>query len=155
MPTFAPPQVCARCSCRLARDNTERFCSPCAGRLGRERWLTPGWPAPLTVSASDLASLGIKGLLARHATTPDVLVPALLQTGVLPRQIRRYEALVIRLVDMDGLSHSAAARKLRVTRWTVAAWRKRLVLDDRGRCVAGQTSMNTTDTAPPDTKVTP
>jgi len=135
MTTFAPPLVCARCSCRLARDNTERFCSPCAARLGRERWLTPGWASPVAISTNDLATVGITGLMARHDMTADVLVPTMLATGVLPRQIRRYEDLVIRLVAMEGLSHSAAARKLRVTRWTVAAWRKRLGLDDRGNCL--------------------
>jgi len=135
MTTFAPPQVCARCSCRLARDNTERFCSPCAGRLGRERWMTPGGSTQLSITTEDLGALGIVGLMDRHCTTAEVLIPAMLSTGVLPRQIRRYEALVIRLVEMEGLSHSAAARKLRVTRWTVAAWRKRLGLDDRGQCV--------------------
>jgi hypothetical protein len=138
MTTFAPPQVCARCSCRLARDNTERFCSPCAGRLGRERWMTPGWAAPVSITSEDLSSLGISGLMERHRTTAEVLIPAMLSSGVLPRQIRRYETLVIRLVEMEGCSHSAAARKLRVTRWTVAAWRKRLGLDDRGHCLIGR-----------------
>lgn len=138
MTTLAPPQVCARCSCRLARDNTERFCSPCAGRLGRERWLTPGLAPSLSITPEDLAVLGITGLMARHSATAEELIPAMLTSGVLPRQIRRYEALVIRLVAMEGFSHSAAARKLRVTRWTVAAWRKRLGLDDRGADATGE-----------------
>jgi predicted alpha/beta-fold hydrolase len=138
MTTFAPPVVCARCSCRLARDNSEKFCSPCAGRIGRERWLTPGGSVLPLLTASDLEVHGIKGLMERHGTTAEVLVPALMQSGVLPRQIRRYEPLVIRLVGLHGLSHSAAARNLRVTRWTVAAWRKRLGLDERGDGVVGR-----------------
>ncbi len=134
MTTFAPPLVCARCSCRLARDNTEQFCSPCAARIGRERWLTSDGTPAISISPEDLATHGITGLVALHSTTADVLISSMLATGVLPRQIRRYEDLVIRLVGMENLSHSAAARKLRVTRWTVAAWRKRLGLDDRGHC---------------------
>jgi hypothetical protein len=99
--------------------------------------MTPGGSALLSLTASDLETHGIKGLMIRHQTSADVLVPALMQSGVLPRQIRRYEPLVIRLVDLNGFSHSAAARNLRVTRWTVAAWRKRLGLDERGGCAVG------------------
>lgn len=138
MTTFAPHQVCARCSCRLAWDNAERFCSPCAGRLGRERWLAPGLAAPMSITREDLSVLGITGLMTRHRATAEQLIPVMLSTGVLPQQLRRYEALVVRLVAMEGLSQSEAARKLRVTRWTVAAWRKRLGLDDRGADATGE-----------------
>lgn len=136
MNALAHPHVCARCACRLARDNSDRFCSPCAHRIGRERWLTPGESITAWVTREELSTLGIHGLMARHSATAEELIPVLLATGALPRQIRRYEELVIRLVGMEGLSHSAAARRLRVTRWTVAAWRSRLGLSDRGAPVA-------------------
>lgn len=135
MSAVAPASQCERCACRLARDNAGPHCSPCAARVGQERWLAPGWPAPVVLSAVDLEDLGVKGLMARHGITAEVAIPALLHSGALPRHIRRYENLVTRLVDMDGLSHSAAARQLRLTRWTVASWRRRLGLDDRGRCL--------------------
>lgn len=78
------------------------------------------------ISADDLATVGIYEIIRRNGTTPSVMIAHLLTTEVLPRRIRRYEHLVVRLVEMPNLSHSAAARKLNVTRWTVAAWRQRL-----------------------------
>jgi hypothetical protein len=56
----------------------------------------------------------------------EVAIPLLLKSGVLPSRLRRYQSLLIQLVALQGVSNSAAARKLNVTRWTVAAWRERL-----------------------------
>jgi hypothetical protein len=80
----------------------------------------------LTISSEDLATTGIYELIRRNNTTSSVMIAHLLNSGILPGRIRRYEKLFVRLIDMPDLSHSAAARNLRVTRWTVAAWRQRL-----------------------------
>jgi hypothetical protein len=77
-------------------------------------------------SAEELAKIGIVELLAINKMTAEVAIPLLLKSGVLPSRLRRYQSLLIQLVALQGVSNSAAARKLNVTRWTVAAWRERL-----------------------------
>jgi len=37
--------------------------------------------------------------------------------------------LIVEMVEMPNESHSEVARKLHVTRWTIAAWRQRLGTD--------------------------
>ena len=80
----------------------------------------------LSISADDLTTIGIYELIRKNGTTTAVMISHLLNAGILPGRIRRYEKMIVRLVDMPNLSHSAAAGNLRVTRWTVAAWRQRL-----------------------------
>jgi hypothetical protein len=77
-------------------------------------------------SAEELAKIGIIELITINKLTAEVAIPLLLKSGVLPGRLRRYQTLLIQLVAMQGVSNSAAARKLNVTRWTVAAWRERL-----------------------------
>jgi hypothetical protein len=110
----------------LAADNDSQICSPCSAISGRQRWIVMSQHPSLVISAEDLATFGIYELIRRNGTTTSVMISHLLNAGVLPGRIRRYEKLIVRLVDMPNLSHSAAARNLRVTRWTVAAWRQRL-----------------------------
>lgn len=119
-------RICATCSCRLASDNDDLNCSPCAAVLGRQRWFAISQLSSFDVSAEDLVKVGIYELIRINGTTPIVMISHLLNAEILPRRIRRYEPLVVRLVEMPHLSHSDAARILRVTRWTVAAWRQRL-----------------------------
>lgn len=92
----------------------------------RQRWASTRSEPVIAIATTDLERHGIVGLARRHATTPAVIVASLLASGVLPRHLRRYERLLADLCELDHLSHSAAARQLHVTRWTVAAWRKRL-----------------------------
>jgi hypothetical protein len=69
---------------------------------------------------------GILQLIEKHNSTAEDMVAALLKTGVLPNRLKRYQHLIIETVKLSNESHSSVARKLRVTRWTIAAWRERL-----------------------------
>lgn len=120
------PKMCTQCSCFLAADNDSATCSPCSAISGRQRWIVMSQHPSLTISAEDLATCGIYELIRRNGTTTSVMISHLLNSGILPARLRRYEKLIVRLVDMPDTSHSSAARNLRVTRWTVAAWRQRL-----------------------------
>jgi hypothetical protein len=107
-------------------DNDDLNCSPCAATLGRQRWFAMNQHPSFVISAEDLAIVGVYELIRSNNTTPTAMISHLLNSGILPRRIRRYEHLVAQLIEMPHLSHSDAARNLRVTRWTVAAWRQRL-----------------------------
>jgi hypothetical protein len=122
------PKMCSQCSCVLAADNDGATCSPCSAISGRQRWIVMSQNPSLTISAEDLATFGIYELILRNGTSTSAMISHLLNSGILPARLRRYEKLIVRLIDMPNTSHSSAARKLRVTRWTVAAWRKRLGL---------------------------
>lgn len=120
---------CPNCGCVRARDNVERLCSPCAARSGRERWLRPIAPAA-DFDFDDLRAVGAYVLMARHTLTAEHLIDILLDNGMLPGRNRRYRLALVALLGMRGVSHSAAARQLDVTRWTVATWRERLFIDE-------------------------
>jgi hypothetical protein len=121
-------RLCQRCSCHLARDNAEHLCSPCTRRVSRQRWASASTQVVDNVHPGELEEYGIAALIDRHHSNPASMVASLLASGILPRHLRRYESLLVRLCDLGHLSHSAAARELRLTRWTVAAWRQRLGL---------------------------
>ena len=78
------------------------------------------------VLRAKLVPTGAQCTIVDQQETSDVAIKLLLKSGVLPSRFRRYQNLLIQLVAMQGVSNSAAARKLNVTRWTVAAWRERL-----------------------------
>jgi hypothetical protein len=83
------------------------------------------------ITSESLTKEGILRLIEIHNSTAEEMVTALLKTGVLPSRLKRYQQLIVRMVEMPNDSHSEAARKLHVTRWTVAAWRERLGIDIR------------------------
>lgn len=68
-------------------------------------------------------------MIETHNSTAEELVSSLLKTGVLPSRLKRYQRLIVEMVEMPNESHSEVARKLHVTRWTIAAWRQRLGVD--------------------------
>ena len=117
---------CEKCSCFLAIHNLEKLCSPCANQEKRKSWLSKSLNPSFVTSAEELAKIGIVELITINKLTAEVAIPLLLKSGVLPGRLRRYQSLLIQLVAMQGVSNSAVARKLNVTRWTVAAWRERL-----------------------------
>ena len=117
---------CEKCYCYLAHHNLEKLCSPCAKQENRKSWLSKSLNPSFVTSAEELAKIGIVELIAINNSSAEVAIPLLLKSGVLPSRFRRYQHLLIQLVAMQGISNSAAARKLNVTRWTVAAWRERL-----------------------------
>ncbi|CAB4887771.1 unannotated protein [freshwater metagenome] len=121
---------CRYCECRLAGDNTQEHCSPCAARIGRNRWRSVPAATVQHVTAQELETVGILTLLQRHATSPAQMIAALFASGTLPLRLRRHETHLVALLGLQGRSHSDAARDLSVTRWTVAAWRLRLGLGD-------------------------
>lgn len=68
-------------------------------------------------------------MIETHKSTAEEMVSSLLKTGVLPSRLKRYQRLIVEMVEMPNESHSEVARKLHVTRWTIAAWRQRLGVD--------------------------
>lgn len=110
----------------LANHNLEKLCSPCSNQEKRKSWLSKSLNPSFVTSAEELAKIGIVELIAINKLSAEVAIPLLLKSGVLPGRLRRYQSLLVQLVAMQGVSNSAAARKLNVTRWTVAAWRERL-----------------------------
>lgn len=78
------------------------------------------------ITSESLAKEGIVQLIESHNSTAKVMVSTLLKTGALPSRFKRYEQLIVQMVELPHDSHSAVARKLHVTRWTIAAWRQRL-----------------------------
>ena len=68
-------------------------------------------------------------MIETHKSTAEEMVSSLLKTGVLPGRLKRYQRLIVEMVEMPNESHSEVARKLHVTRWTIAAWRQRLGVD--------------------------
>lgn len=117
--------MCAKCHCVLARDHEEPLCSPCAAKTGRARWQVSSSPAP-RVTADDLDREGAVALAERLEIDPNTMVTLMFESGFLPGRMRRYGPHLARLLTLGHLSTSAAARELRVSRWTVAAWRERL-----------------------------
>jgi len=73
------------------------------------------------ITSQSLMEEGILQLIEKHNSTAEDMVAALLKTGVLPNRLKRYQHLIIETVKLSNESHSSVARKLRVTRWTVAA----------------------------------
>jgi hypothetical protein len=78
------------------------------------------------LTSESLTKEGILRLIEKHNSTAAEMVSTLLKTGVLPSRLKRYQSLIVEMVEMPNESHSEVARKLHVTRWTIAAWRQRL-----------------------------
>lgn len=78
------------------------------------------------ITSENLTNDGIVRLIENHNSTAKLMVASLLKTGTLPSRFKRYEKLIVQMVELPNDSHSEVARKLHVTRWTVAAWRERL-----------------------------
>ena len=78
------------------------------------------------ITSESLMEEGILSLIEKHNSTAEDMVAALLKTGVLPNRLKRYQHLITETVKLSNEPHSVVARKLRVTRWTIAAWRERL-----------------------------
>lgn len=126
MSALPSPRVCNTCSCYLAFDNTDSDCSPCATKIAKQRWVFMSNHPSYVITSESLAKEGIVQLIESHNSTAKVMVSTLLKTGALPSRFKRYEQLIVQMVELPHDSHSAVARKLHVTRWTIAAWRQRL-----------------------------
>jgi len=126
MSSLPAPRICISCSCYLAYDNTDTECSPCAAKVAKQRWIFMSNHPSYVITSQSLMEEGILQLIEKHNSTVEDMVVALLKTGVLPNRLKRYQHLIIETVKLSNESHSAVARKLRVTRWTIAAWRERL-----------------------------
>jgi hypothetical protein len=81
------------------------------------------------ITSASLTKEGIYRLIETHSSTAEEMVSSLLKTGVLPSRLKRYQHLIVEMVELSNESHSVIARKLHVTRWTIAAWRQRLGID--------------------------
>jgi len=127
------PRICNTCSCYLAFDNVDSECSPCATRNAKQRWVFMSNHPSYVITGESLTKEGIHHLIEAHNSTPEEMVSTLLKTGVLPNRLKRYQHLIVEMVKMPSDSHSEVARKLRVTRWTIAAWRQRLGIDSNGK----------------------
>lgn len=129
MSALPSPRVCNTCSCYLAFDNTDSECSPCATKMAKQRWVFMSNHPSYVITSESLAKEGIYRLIETHNSTSEEMVSSLLKTGVLPSRLKRYQRLIVEMVEMPNESHSEVARKLHVTRWTIAAWRQRLGVD--------------------------
>ena len=129
MSALPSPRICNACSCYLAFDNTDPECSPCATKNAKQRWVFMSNHPSYVITSESLTKEGIYRLIETHNSTAAEMVSSLLKTGVLPSRLKRYQRLIVEMVEMPNESHSEVARKLHVTRWTIAAWRQRLGAD--------------------------
>ncbi len=126
MSALPAPRICNTCSCYLAFDNTDMSCSPCSTKIAKQRWVYMSNHPSYAMTSESLTQEGILRLIEKHDSTAKDMVSTLLKTGVLPSRMKRYERLIVQMVELPNESHSEVARKLHVTRWTIAAWRQRL-----------------------------
>lgn len=121
--------ACTACGCILARDNSNDMCSPCTTATGRRRWMSEPATASRSSSAAGFPGDDVAVISAPYSLGAEQAVDSLFASGTLPGRLWRYRHLLVRLVELRDLNHSAAARELGVTRWTVASWRERMRLD--------------------------
>ena len=135
MTPISPPEPrrCRECGCVLSAYNDNDICSPC-----RSSEIVAMYRGPLSIRTPEqLAEKGFDTYReALGVSTPEALDLAF-TNGLLPRSMRGSAPMMARLVDeCEGLNHLEAATHLDMSRFTVAAWRKRLGMSP-GRSRAG------------------
>ena len=122
---------CTSCRAFLARDNPGPRCSPCdhaqlRARFEKSRVALP--TATETQAREAFRAGGLPELARRLNCTPEQALELTLAKGLVPPIYRRRASVVRRLIELQHLSHVAAAAELRLSRWTVASYRKDLGL---------------------------
>lgn len=127
---MADPRRCERCGCALAGDHGERYCSPCARAKVLADIPADAVVLPRGVHVDDVADAwaasglgGVAGLLAVDRRAAARLV---WRVGLVRRRTRLDEEAFVLLATETDLPHTALARRLGVSRWTLAAWREEL-----------------------------
>lgn len=133
MPNATTP-ACSMCGARLAHDHVDTICSPCRRAqierdARREAYVARG----SSVSKAAFDSFGLEGVAEHLGIAPAEALDVLIAARIVPYVSERRRAKLRELVTMGDLSHVAVARRLNVSRWTVAAYRQQLGLSDRGR----------------------
>ena len=132
--------LCSSCGGRLARDNTGTICSPCrrtrienAAHLGA----FSAQDVPRIKAAFD--SLGIYGVAQHLDCSPEEALDVLVNSQLLPFVSARRRLLLRQLVGLDDMSHTAAAKVLDVSRWTIATYRRQLGTERAPHALTGPT----------------
>jgi hypothetical protein len=116
-------RACTRCRCVLAHDNRGVNCTPCARHLGREALLREA------DAEGGEPRYDVLGRASSEGTSPEAVLVADLHLGRLPKRWRAKEDLLVAVVRHRHEPPNVAAANLGVSRWTIATWRSRLLLD--------------------------
>jgi hypothetical protein len=120
---------CHRCSCSLASDNHEPLCSPCSRAALLADIPADAVVLPRGVHVDDVSAAWAKGLDAVadliHADRAEA-ARIVWRTGLVKRRTRFDEDAFVLLATETAAPHTALARRLGVSRWTLASWREGL-----------------------------
>jgi hypothetical protein len=126
--------ICSRCGARLAHDHVDTVCSPCRrAEIEHEAQRGAHMARDGAVIKVAFDSFGLDGVAEHLHTTPVEALDVLMAARLVPYLSDRRRAMLRELVTMGELSHVAVAKRLNISRWTVAAYRQQLGISDRGR----------------------
>ena len=126
--------VCTRCGAHLAHDHIDTVCSPCRrAEIEHEAQRGAHLARDGSLIRSVFHSSGLDGVAEQLNITPVEALNVLIAARIVPFVADRRRAMLSKLVTMNDLSHVAVAKRLNVSRWTVAAYRQQLGISDRGR----------------------
>jgi hypothetical protein len=118
---------CSSCGGRLARDNTATVCSPCRRTLIE---LSAHHGSLIARDSSRIRAAfdsgGLYGVAEQLGCTPEDALDVLVNSQLLPFISPRRRLLLRELVGLNDRSHVAAGEALRISRWTVATYRRQL-----------------------------
>lgn len=127
---MADPRRCERCGCALAGDHGEPFCSPCARARVLADIPADAVVLPRGVHVDDVAEAwrrtGLDGVASLLGVDRTGAARMVWRAGLVRRRTRLDEEAFVVLATETDLPHTALARRLGVSRWTLAAWREEL-----------------------------
>jgi hypothetical protein len=120
---------CERCGCTLASDHGERRCSPCARAEVLATIPVDAVVLPRGVHVDDVAAAWARGLdhVAELVGCDRAEAARVVwRAGLVKRRTRLDEEAFVTLAIEPGTPHTTLARRLGVSRWTLASWREGL-----------------------------
>jgi transposase-like protein len=123
---------CDRCGCRLARDNMDDRCAPCSASVADQTALPAAPPANPEVGLRALAAAwgdGFEAFRRAARLEPADAATLAVRVGLVPRRWQLTAAQLTQLSTSRQAASTELARRLGVSRWTVAVWRRQLRLE--------------------------
>ena len=126
----APTTTCGRCGARLARDHSDTVCSPCRrAQIEHEAQREAHTVRDGSVIKAAFDSFGLNGVAEHLGIAPAEALDVVIAARLVPYVSERRRAMLRDLVEMSDLSHVAVAKRLNISRWTVATYRHQLGID--------------------------
>jgi hypothetical protein len=133
MSLAGPVMVCVHCGAHLAHDHDDSLCSPCRRaaieKAAHREALVARNRTQIEQTFNQAGLYGVAGFLQ---TTPEEALDVLIRARIVPFASERRRKVLEHIVASNHRSHVALADELRISRWTVAAYRRQLGIERGG-----------------------